>query len=68
MNIIKVLRELVDHVTGPDNRYSRNEIKMVRLVDVAQLRRDIDQYAKQLRELDTRIQGLNWTTELVEEG
>ena len=63
---LSVLRELVDHVTGGDTRYGRNEIKYVRTVDVAALRRSVDEYSKQLRELDTTIQGLNWTTELVE--
>ena len=63
---LSVLRELVEHVTGGDTRYGRNEIKYVRTVDVAALRRSVDEYSKQLRELDTTIQGLNWTTELVE--
>ena len=61
-----VMRELVAHVTESDTRYGRNEIKYVRTVDVAALRRSTDEYSKQLRELDTKIQGLNWTVDLVE--
>lgn len=61
-----VMRELVEHVTESETRYGRNEIKYVRTIDVAVLRRSTDEYSKQLRELDTQIQGLNWTTDLVE--
>ena len=61
-----VMRELVAHVTESDTRYGRNEIKYVRTIDVASLRRSADDYSKQLRELDTLIQSLNWTVDLVE--
>ena len=61
-----VMRELVAHVTETDTRYGRNEIKYVRTIDVAQLRKDTDAYSKQLRELDMKIQSLNWAVELVE--
>ena len=63
---LSVMRNLVSHVTNSDTRYGRNEIKYVRTIDVAELRRSTDEYSKQLRELDTTIQGLNWTTDLVE--
>ena len=63
---LSVMREVLAHVTDSDPRYGRNEIKYVRTVDVAALRRSTDEYSKQLRELDTKIQSLNWTVELVE--
>ena len=63
---LSLMRNLANHITHSDTRYGRNEIKYVRTIDVAQLRRDTDEYSKQLRELDTTIQGLNWTTELAE--
>lgn len=62
---LSVMRELVAHVTESDTRYGRNEIKYVRTIDVAALRRQTDAYSKQLRELDTQIQGLNWTVDLL---
>ena len=62
---LSVMRELLAHVTGSETRYGRNEIKYVRTIDVAELRRTTDQFSKQLRELDTRIQGLNWTVDLL---
>lgn len=64
---LNTMRELVAHVTGSDTRYGRNEIKFVRTVDVAQLRRTTDDYSKQLRELDMKIQSLNWTVDLIEQ-
>ena len=62
---LSVLRELVQHVAGSDTRYSRNEIKYVRTIDMAELRKTINEYSKKLRELDIQIQGLNWTVDLI---
>ena len=47
------------------DRYGRNEIKYVRMVDVAALRKETDDIAKQLRELDLKLQELNWTIDLL---
>ena len=62
---LSVLRELTAHVTESDTRYTRNEIRCVRIIDVAELRRTTNEYAKQLRELDTKIQSINWTVDLI---
>lgn len=48
------------------DRYSRTEIKFVSTLPVAELRAQADTYAQAYRELDTRIQQLNWNTPLVE--
>ena len=47
-------------------RYSRSEIRMVRQVSVGELQSQIDELAKQRRELDTTLQTHNWTTPLIE--
>ena len=47
------------------DRYSSSEIKYVRTTDIAKLQRMIDDYSKQYRELDTKIQERNWTAELL---
>ena len=47
-------------------RYSRSEVKYIATVDVAEIQKRADEFAKQYRELDTRIQELNWQTELVD--
>jgi hypothetical protein len=45
-------------------RYGKAEIKMVRLVDVAELRQRADDLAKERRELDVQLQETNWRTDL----
>ena len=47
------------------NRYSQNEIKFVRCIDPKELQKQIDKLAKEYRELDTKLQGINWTVDLV---
>ncbi len=47
------------------DRYSRSEVRYVMTVPVGKLRADADQLAKRYRELDLRIQELNWKTELI---
>ena len=59
-----VLRTAVEAVAQAQARYSRSEIRMTRQLDVAALRKELDDLAKQRRELDTAIQEHNWTTEL----
>lgn len=63
---VKTLREIASSLSESSNRYSRNEIKYVRTMDLGALNREIDVLSSQLRTLDTRIQGLNWTVDLLE--
>ncbi len=42
-----------------------SEVKFLPTVSIAQLQKQVDQLAKQFRELDTRLQELNWQTDLV---
>ncbi len=59
-------RELKAAATETAVRFARLEIKSFAAIDVRATQRQIDELAKQTRELDTRIQGLNWTIDLVE--
>ncbi len=47
-------------------RYSLSEIRLRSTVDVADIRTQADDLARQHRELDTQIQAANWLTDLVE--
>ena len=47
-------------------RFARNEIKFVPTIDVASMRRESDAVAQARRELDTQIQAMNWSANLVE--
>ena len=61
-----LLRGLVDAASNRVPRYGRAEIRVLATVEVAPLRRRMDEVARERRELDTAIQGTNWTTELLE--
>ena len=62
---LSVLRDTYDEAASQRERYSRSEIKMVTVIDVKQLSKQIDEYASKLRELDIEIQSLNFRTELI---
>ncbi|WP_159929686.1 MULTISPECIES: DIP1984 family protein [Nocardia] len=47
-------------------RQLRSELKMLAALPVAQLRAQADQLARELRELDVRIQRSNWEVELLD--
>lgn len=61
---VAINQELLKHVMETE-RYGRNEIKYVRQVDVTALRKETDCFAKELRELDLKLQELNWTVDLL---
>lgn len=63
---VNALKEVVNYVAANDTRYGRNELKYVRTIDIKALRKEADTYAKQYRELDLKIQSLNWTVDLVD--
>lgn len=63
---VKALKEVVNYVAANDIRFGRNELKYVRTIDIKVLRKEADTYAKQYRELDLKIQSLNWTVDLVD--
>ena len=58
---------LIERISGLNDflQATRSEIVIRSTVDVSALQKQADELSKQLRELDVRIQGLNWTTELI---
>lgn len=61
-----VHRELADGASQTPERYSLREIKAVPTVDVATLRRTVDELARERRELDVELQAANWANTLVQ--
>ena len=61
-----LLGTLVQTASERVPRFGRSEIRILSTVEVAPLRRRMDDVAKERRELDTAIQEANWTTELME--
>lgn len=62
---IKIMRNFLSSSSAKMNRYSRTEIIIRSTVNVAELQKKVDALCKELRELDEKIQELNWTTELI---
>jgi hypothetical protein len=64
----RVLESVEEKVYGRSRyggRRTKDEVKQIAQLDVAVLRKAIDDSSKELRELDMEIQKKNWTTELV---
>ncbi len=61
-----MLRELAQASTPTQDRFTRTEIRFESVMDAGALQQEADQLARQRRELDTRVQELNWLTDLVE--
>ena len=66
----KILENTISVATGEDHRrtmrFARSQIKSFSTMDVRELQATIDQLSRRYRELDTRIQELNWSTDLIE--
>lgn len=62
---VEALREFLDDASATVMRGTRSEVVVRSTVSVSELQRKVDTLSKALRELDMRIQSLNWTTELL---
>lgn len=61
-----VLTTLINS-TQTQMRYGRAEIKELPTVNVAEIQQQVDDVSRQYRELDTAIQQMNWTIDLIED-
>jgi hypothetical protein len=60
----RVYRDLAQAATVTQDRYSRSEVKFKSAVKVGEVQKQADRLAQEHRELDARIQALNWHVEL----
>ncbi len=60
-----LLAQLAAAASTRQDRYSKSEVKFVATVPVGELQKQADELARHVRELDTRIQEVNWKTEVV---
>lgn len=58
--------QLVDAASVVQSLYSRSEIKFISTVEVPEVQNQVDELSKAYRELDSRIQAMNWQTELLD--
>lgn len=62
---VEALREFLNEAGSTVMRGTKSEVIIRSTVSVSELQRKTDALSKELRELDMRIQSLNWTTELI---
>ena len=62
---LSVYRDLAYNASQLARRGTRSEIKLLSTVDVKRVQKQVDEMARDLRQLDNRIQAANWTTELI---
>ncbi|MCL2102821.1 MAG: DIP1984 family protein [Syntrophorhabdaceae bacterium] len=62
---VNIMRDFLKEASNKVDRYSAKEIATVSSVNVAEKQKELDALSKEIRQMDTRIQELNWLTELV---
>lgn len=68
-DMLRKKRTLLDNLAQTaqqrDYRLSHSEVRMQVTLDLGKIQKEIDALSRRFRELDTRIQGINWTSELL---
>ena len=62
---INICQEFLETARTKIDRYSNKEIKIFSSVDVKEEQTKLDKLSKELRELDVKIQSLNWQSDLI---
>ncbi len=62
---IKIEQEFLTTARNKIDRYSNKEIKVFSAIDVKTGQAKLDKLSKELRELDVKIQALNWASDLI---
>ncbi len=60
-----ILTSVVDNASDLNSRYSNSEILVLSTIDVKKYRKEIDDLSAEYRKLDSKIQEINWTIDLV---
>lgn len=63
---LSILREFVKESGSKIDRYSNKEIKILSTINISEKQKEIDKMSKEYRIIDTKLQGLNWTTDILE--
>jgi len=64
---IRMLHGLIEAASQRERFLTRSEIKFVATVDAAALQKQLDDLSRKRRDLDTRLQALNWQVDLIGE-
>ena len=60
-----LLEAVADAASARQDRYSKSEVKFIATVPVGELQKQKDRLSKEYRELDTKLQELNWKTDII---
>lgn len=63
---VAALRDFLAEASAKTDRYSAKEIRILSTVPVAEQQKRLDALSRDLRLLDTELQRMNWTVELIE--
>ena len=62
---VNIMRSFLNNASSKIDRYSKTEILIRSTVDISEYQKKLDVISKELRQIDEKIQELNWTTELI---
>ena len=62
---VNIMRSFLNNASSKIDRYSKTEILIKSTVDISDYQKKLDVISKELRQIDEKIQELNWTTELI---
>ena len=62
---VNIMRTFLNNASSKIDRYSKTEILIKSTVDIAEYQKKLDVISKELRQINEKIQELNWTTELL---
>ncbi len=62
---VNIMRSFLNNASSKIDRYSKTEILIKSTVNIAEYQKKLDVISKELRQIDEKIQELNWTTELL---
>lgn len=62
---LSILRDFLAEASNKVDRYSAKEIRLLSTVSVADLQKQTDDLSRDLRLLDTKLQSMNWTADLI---
>jgi hypothetical protein len=63
---IRMIRAVIEAASERERLFTRSEIKFVPMVDPALLQKQLDGLSRRRRELDMRLQAVNWKVDLID--
>lgn len=60
-----IISTLAETASIKQDRFSRSEVKFLSTINISDTQKQADKLSKEYRELDTKIQGMNWTVDLI---